>query len=167
VTLDRILTAYRIDDPAGTYPIFDSIGSRLWPGRWNTAASPMIYAAEHYSSAMLEKLVHGNGHMPPNQHWIEITIPPDVSYEVFSTAHHPGWDAEDCLVSKAYGAAWQRSKRSLLLIVPSAVARMENNVLINDSHPEARRITTSLHQPIWWDKRLFPGPATSERMLRS
>jgi hypothetical protein len=72
-----------------------------------------------------------------------------VSYEVFSAAHHPGWDAEDCLVSKAHGAAWQRSKRSLLLIAPSAVARMENYVLINDSHPEARRIMTSLHQPIW------------------
>jgi RES domain-containing protein len=82
-----------------------------------------------------------------------------VSYGVFSTAHHPGWDAEDCLVAKAYGAAWQRSKRSLLLIVPSVVARMENNVLINDSHPEALRITTSLHQPIWWDKRLFPDPS--------
>jgi RES domain-containing protein len=158
-TLDRVLTAYRIGDPAGAYPIFDSTGSRLWPGRWNTAATPMIYAAEHYSSAMLEKLVHGNGRMPPNQHWIRITIPPGVSYEVFSTASHSGWDAEDCLVSKAYGAAWQRSKRSLLLIVPSVVARMENNVLINDSHPEAHRITISLHQPIWWDKRLFPDPA--------
>jgi hypothetical protein len=83
-----------------------------------------------------------------------------VSYEVFSAAYHPGWDAGDCLVSKAYGAAWQRSQRSLLLIVPSVVARMENNVLINDGHPEVRRITNSLHQPIWWDKRLFPDSAT-------
>jgi RES domain-containing protein len=153
-TLDRILTAYRIGDPDGAYPIFDATGSRLWPGRWNTAASPMIYTSEHYSTAMLEKLVHGNGHMPPNQYWIEITIPPGVVYEILSTADHPGWEAEDCLVSKAFGAAWQRSKRSLLLIVPSVVARMERNVLINDSHPEAHRITYSLHQPIWWDKRL-------------
>lgn len=83
-----------------------------------------------------------------------------MSYEMFSTAHHPGWDAEDCLVSKAYGLAWQQSKRSLLLIVPSVVARMEHNLLINDSHPEMRQITHSLHQPIWWDKRLFQVPAT-------
>jgi RES domain-containing protein len=47
--------------------------------------------------------VHGNGHVPPNQHRIEITIPPGVSYEMFSAAHHTGWDAEDCLVAKAYG----------------------------------------------------------------
>lgn len=154
-TLDRILTAYRIGDPAGAHPIFDATGSKLWPGRWNTAASPMIYASEHYSTAMLEKLVHGNGHMPPNQHWIEITIPPGVPYEVFSTAHHSGWEAEDCLVSKAHGEQWQRSMRSLLLIVPSVVARMEQNILINDSHPEVHRITHGLHQPIWWDRRLL------------
>lgn len=157
--LDRILTAYRIGDPAGAHPIFDATGSKLWPGRWNTGVSPMIYTSEHYSTAVLEKLVHGNGHMPPNQHWIEITIPPGVSYEMLSTAHQSGWEAEDCLVSKAYGEAWQQSKRSLLLIVPSVVARMERNFLINDSHPEARQITHSLHQPIWWDKRLFSAPA--------
>jgi RES domain-containing protein len=164
-TLDRILTAYRIGDPAGAYPIFDSTGSKLWPGRWNTAGSPMIYTSEHYSTAVLEKLVHGNGHMPPNQHWIEVMIPPGVSYESFSAAHHSGWDAEDCLVAKAYGEAWQRSNRSLLLIVPSVVARMESNVLINDSHPEVVRLERGLHQPIWWDKRLFstPAPAAPKR----
>ncbi len=154
-TLDRVLTTYRIGDPAGQYPIFDAAGSKLWPGRWNTATSPMIYTAEHYSTAMLEKLVHGNGRIPANQHGIEITIPPGVTYEMLSTAHHPGWDAEDCLVAKAYGAAWQQSRRSLLLIVPSVAARMERNVLINTGHPEAHRITHSLHQPIWWDGRLF------------
>ena len=53
----------------------------------------------------------------------------------------------------------QRSKRSLLLIVPSKVARMESNVLINGSHLEAHRIMTSLHQPIWWDKRFFASAA--------
>lgn len=156
--LDRALTAYRIGDPEGLYPIFDSTGSKLWPGRWNSTVSPMIYASEHYSTALLEKLVHGNGRLPPNQHWIRITIPPTVAYETLSTAHHPGWDAEDCLVSKAHGETWQRSGRSLLLIVPSVVARMEHNVLINDAHPGFRRITHSLHQPIWWDGRLFSTP---------
>lgn len=119
----------------------------------------MVYLSEHYSTGILEKLVHGNGRMPPNQHWIEITIPPGISYEIFSTAHNPGWEAEDCLVAKVFGETWQQSNRSLLLIVPSVVARMESNFLINDSHPEARHIKHSLHQPIWWDKRLFPVPS--------
>jgi tripartite-type tricarboxylate transporter receptor subunit TctC len=38
---------YRIGDPDGAYPIFDATASRLYPGRWNTSASPMIYASEH------------------------------------------------------------------------------------------------------------------------
>ena len=154
-TLDRILTTYRISDPDGAHPIFDSVGSGLWPGRWNTAASPMIYTSEHYSTAMLEKLAHGNGRVPPNQHWITITIPPGLSYEVFSVDHHSGWDKQGCRVAKEYGRAWQQSQRSLVLIVPSVVARMENNVLINDAHPQARHISHSLHRPIWWDARLF------------
>jgi len=154
-TLDRGLTVFRIGDPDGVHPIFDSTGSHLWPGRWNTGASPMIYTSEHYSTAMLEKLAHGNGRMPPNQHWIEITVPAGVAYEVFSTAHHPGWDSEECEVAQKFGNSWRKSKRSLLLIVPSLVARMERNVLINDGHPDARRITHGLHQPIWWDRRLF------------
>jgi RES domain-containing protein len=156
--LDRVLVSYRIGDPDGNYPIFDSTGSKLFPGRWNTATSPMIYTSEHYSTAMLEKLVHGNGHMPPNQHWIAITIPNGISYETFSEAHYPGWESLDPIVSQRFGAAWWQSGRSLLLIVPSVVARMEHNFLINDSHPEFERLTTTLHKPVWWDDRLFPSP---------
>ncbi len=162
-TLTNVLKSYRIGDPAGQYQIFDSNGSKLFPGRWNTVASPMIYTSEHYSTAMLEKLVRGNGHMPPNQHWIEITIPNGISYETFSEAHHPGWDSRDPAVSQPYGAAWQQSRRSLLLIVPSVVARMEHNFLINDSHPEFKFLTASLHKPIWWDNRLFPSTAKPAR----
>ncbi len=155
-TLTKILKSYRIGDPAGSYQIFDSTGAKLFPGRWNSFASPMIYTSEHYSTAMLEKLAHGNGHMPPNQHWIEITIPNGISYEMFSEAHHPGWDSRDPAIAQAFGEAWQQSGRSLLLIVPSVVVRMEYNFLINDSHPEFRQLITSLHKPIWWDDRLFP-----------
>jgi RES domain-containing protein len=146
---------YRIGDPEGAYPIYDATGSTLYPGRWNEPSSPMIYAAEHYSTAMLEKLVHGNGRMPPNQHFLEITLPAGVSYEVFSQPHHPGWDTEDGAIARAFGHAWQQSRRSLLLFVPSVVARMESNVLINPAHPEAGRVRAGLHTPIWWDTRLF------------
>ena len=68
--LDRVLICYRIGDPGRQYPVFSHEGSRLFPGRWNTPGSPMIYCAEHYSTAMLEKLVHGSGQMPPpiNKH---------------------------------------------------------------------------------------------------
>lgn len=153
--LDRILTAYRIGDPDGAHPIFDATGSKLYPGRWNTPSCPVIYASERYSTAMLEKLVHGSGRLPPNQHFIEITIPNGIAYEMLGPAHLPGWDDPACVASKAFGAAWQGSRRSLLLIVPSLVARMDHNFLLNPEHPEFSRVTHGLHQPVWWDSRLF------------
>jgi RES domain-containing protein len=159
VILDRTLKAYRIGDPNGAYPIFDATGSKLAPGRWNTATSPVIYASEHYSTAMLEKLAHGSGFLPPNQHWIEITIPAGVSYEVFSTAHMPSWADPSGADPKAYGAAWQASKRTLLLIVPSVVARLEKNFLLNPEHPEIHKVTYGLNEPCWWDTRLFASPS--------
>lgn len=153
--LDRGLTCFRIGDPAGTYPIFDATGSTIAPGRWNTAGSPMIYTSEHYSTALLEKLVHGSGRLPPNQHFITITIPRGLSYEMFSPASLPGWDVMLANVSKVFGEKWCVERRSVALIVPSVVARVDRNVLINPAHPEFRHITTGLHEPVFWDRRLF------------
>ncbi len=156
--LDRVLKCYRIGDPAGAYPIFDATGSKLYRGRWNTPASPVIYASEHYSTAMLEKLVHGGGSLPPNQHFVEITIPNGIPYEMVTPAHLPGWDDPSCEAAKAFGETWHQARRSLLLIVPSLVARIESNFLINPEHPDFRKIIVGLHQPVWWDARLFAAP---------
>lgn len=154
--LDKGLTAYRIGDPAGAYPIFDATGSTINPGRWNDPIHPLIYAAEHYSTTLLEKLVHGSGALPPNQHYVEIAIPAGVSYEVFQPAAHSGWDLANGAVSRAFGCEWHRSARSLILIVPSVVARLDSNILINPTHSEFARITTGLNTPVYWDARLFP-----------
>lgn len=152
---DRVLTAYRIGDPDGAHPVYDSEGARLYPGRWNTAASPVIYTSEHYATAMLEKLVHANGVMPPNQHYVRITIPHGISYEIFRTAAHPGWDGKDERLCKAFGARWFAERRSALLLVPSIPARLDRNIIIHPGHADARGITYDLPEPIWWDERLY------------
>lgn len=153
--LDRVLTTYRIGDPDGEFPIFDATGSTIAPGRWNTRDTPMIYTSGHYSTAMLENLVHANGILPPNQHYIEITIPNGTSYEYVDPARLPGWDAVSPTVAQEFGEKWHRERRSAILIVPSVVARIEHNILINPEHPEARGIIHGLHKPVWWDDRLF------------
>lgn len=153
--LDRTLFSYRIGDPNGAFPIFDATGSTLAPGRWNTPGSPLIYSSEHYSTALLEKLVHGSGRLPPNQHYVEITLPRGLSFEVFSPPSLPGWDTMPATVSKAFGERWCRERRSAILLVPSAVARLDRNVLINPAHPDFAMITGGLHEPVFWDRRLF------------
>ena len=153
--LDRTLICFRIGDPQGEFPIWDARGSAASPGRWNTATAPVIYAAEHYSTAMLEKLARGRGEMPPNQHYISITVPRGTSYEVVAKDHLSGWDTRPPTVSRAFGTRWAKGIRSAILLVPSYVARIERNVVINPAHAETAAIETSLPEPVWWDERLF------------
>lgn len=153
--LDRVLTCYRIGDPDGVHPLYDPAGSRLFPGRWNTPSTPMIYASEHYSTALLEKLVHAGGVLPPNQHFVTITIPNGIAYEMVTEHTLPGWHAADGGVSKDHGARWVTERRTAILIVPSVVARLDRNILINPDHPDAVGIAHGLPEPIWWDSRLF------------
>lgn len=153
--LDRTLTVWRIGDPTGEHPIFDATGSTFYPGRWNDADTAVIYAGEHYSTAMLEKLVHADGLMPPDQHFIRITLPRGLSYEMVNGDFLPDWAAPDCEAAREYGVRWAGDRRSAVLFVPSFVARVEHNVLINPEHPEFGQIDTELPQPVWWDRRLF------------
>ncbi|HEX3431189.1 MAG TPA: RES domain-containing protein [Rhizomicrobium sp.] len=152
---DRVLTCYRIGDPNGEFPIYGADGARLYPGRWNTHTSPVIYTSEHYSTAMLEKLVQLNLELPANQHFITITIPNGVTYEVFQTPAHPGWDSKNEAICKVFGEAWYAETRSALLIVPSLPARIERNFLINPLHADAKAIAHGMPEPVWWDARLF------------
>jgi RES domain-containing protein len=153
--LDRTLVCYRIGDPVGQFPIFDARGSTIVPGRWNDVNTPVIYASEYYSTAMLEKLAWGSGELPSNQHYIVITVAKGTSYEVVSKDHLPGWDTLQPTASRQFGARWETELRSAILLVPSYVVRVERNVIINPAHPDAAAIETSLAEPVWWDERLF------------
>jgi RES domain-containing protein len=147
--LDRTLTSYRIGDPGVAYPIFDATGSTIASGRWNTPGSPLIYTSENYSTALLEKLAHGSGRLPSNQHYVQITLPRGLSYEVLSPPTLPGWDGMPATVSKAFGEHWCKQQRSAILLVPSVLARLDRNVLINPAHLEFLTIHASLHEPVY------------------
>ncbi|MEQ5777953.1 RES domain-containing protein [Thalassospira sp. NFXS8] len=153
--LPAVRYGYRIGDPTGIYPVYSADGARLFAGRWNDVGQPVIYCSEHYSTAMLEKLVHFNGEVPNGQHFVKIIFPAGISYEVFSAAHHSDWHAENEQTARQFGSKWFHEKRSCILLVPSIVARDEHNILINTLHPDFSQITTGLEQPIWWDDRLY------------
>lgn len=153
--LAKPLTGYRIGDPAGAYPVFSAEGARRTQGRWHEAGARVIYASEHYSTAMLEKLVHWNGLLPPNQHVVTITIPAGLSYEVVTGDILPDWHLPSGEAARRFGQAWYAEQRSVVLLVPSVVARPERNLVINAEHPEFARIEAGLETPIWWDHRLF------------
>ena len=154
-TLPETMRAYRIGDPAGQFPVWSTEGARRTSGRWHEAGAEVIYASDSYSTAMLAKLVHWNGTLPPNQHFIEITIPKGTSYEVVTADIVPEWFHSGGETARHFGRQWYEESRSVILVVPSVVARMERNLVINRRHPDFGVLTVGLETPVWWDQRLF------------
>ena len=115
----------------------------------------MIYAAEHFSTAMLEMLVYWKRALPPNQHYLDIAIPAGLSYEVVTADLLPDWHAGGGNAARLFGHEWYVDKRSAVLLVPSMVARMERNIIINTGHADFPRIKPGLETPLPWDQRLF------------
>jgi RES domain-containing protein len=153
--LAETLTVWRIGDPEGRFPIYSGEGAALHEGRWHRKGQDAIYTSEHYGTAMLEKLVHYNGILPPEQHFITVEIPAGLSYEVVTKDSLPGWDDDDGATSREFGATWFAEARTAILIVPSFVSREECNVLINPNHASSARIHPGHEQPVRWDRRLF------------
>jgi RES domain-containing protein len=148
------LTIWCFGDAEGRFPVFDAGSSEAAPGRWNEAPTPLIYAAEHFATAMLEKLAHCGRDKPSGQKAVMATVPAGCSIETLKAASLPGWKDDEAL-TRAYGARWVRDARSLLLVVPSRVAPAERNVLVNPAHPEFGRIDVGPEEPVEWDGRLF------------
>ena len=142
------------------YPVFDGSGAALEGARWNSPGRALIYASEHYATALLEKLVHaGRTQLPGGHHAAAIEIPDDLALEVLDPATLPGWDTEDSGAARSYGDAWQGELRTAVLVVPSLPGQpVERNFIINPAHPDAARILVGQPFDVVWDGRLFGPP---------
>jgi RES domain-containing protein len=151
-------TCYRL--AKRRYPVFDGSGAALEGARWNSPGRALIYASEHYATALLEKLVHaGRTQLPGSHHAAAIVIPDDVTIEVLDPAALPGWEAEDSAAARAYGDDWHSGLRTAVLVVPSLPGQpVERNFIINPTHPGAARILVSQPFDVVWDGRLFGPP---------
>ena len=147
------MRAYRIG--SGAHPVFDGTGAALFGGRWNALNQRVIYGGGSFAIAMLERLCYtALGRVPASDRFIEIDIP-DSMIELFDERSHPGWDEPGSEVAVAHGAAWWREQRSAVLSVPSALTRIDRNLVINQDHPDMSRIAVGPEQPVRWDPRLF------------
>ena len=115
-----------------------------------------MYASETFSGAMLEILVHANiGRAPRDLHFATITIPPGLAIDELTTSDVEDWSDVDA--TRRLGDAWHAKRRTAVLLVPSAVTRLERNVVLNPAHPDFVRIKASKAKPVEWDPRLFRG----------
>ncbi len=87
---------------------------------------------------------------------IEIEIPDTVAIPNYASADLPaGWDAAmPSRASEDFGTKWAKSKKSVVVSVPSAVVRKERNYLINPLHPEFKMIHFSAPERFVFDPRL-------------
>ncbi len=138
------MRAYRIGSSA--HPLLDGSGAAASDdARWNTRGRHVIYAAEHYAAALLEKAAQlSSVRIPRTLVYIRIEIPDDTIVEEVRTNQLPDWDSPDKIASQRFGDRWYDERRSLVLLVPSLAAPdLERNVLINQRHPEFERVTAS------------------------
>jgi len=143
------LKAYRIG--SRRYRLFDGAGAATSDtARWNSRGRRVIYAAEHYATAVLEKLAQLNSvTLPASLAYIEIQVPPGVAIERADPARVKRWDADDKAASQGFGDLWYDEQRTAVLVVPSLAAPgLEWNVAINQQHPDFARLTVSPLRPI-------------------
>jgi len=146
---------YRIAD--ARHPIWDGTGAALIGGRWNNPGKSVIYGSLSYSCAMLEILAHANiGRIPASHCYVIVDVPENIPAENHDESSLPtGWDSDVNTTARKFGDQWLNEKRSAIFVVPSVIAKLDRNVLVNSLHPNAHRLIVSEPKKVVWDKRLF------------
>lgn len=146
---------FRIGDER--HPLWDGTGAALVGGRWNSPGRQVIYGSISYACAMLEILAQANiGRIPMSHRFVIANVPDDVMIERHDAKTLPaGWDTESSSAARDFGDLWLKEARSAILLVPSVVARLEWNALVNPLHPDAARLNLSASDKVIWDRRLF------------
>src|SRR5580658_9811049 len=139
---------------------FSGDGARWFGARWNAAGVAMVYTSLSLSLAVVETFVHLNVAVEPDDLMsIEVELPGDVlQAERVAIKDLPGdWRLVDHPALRAIGAEWVRSRRSLVLLVPSVAVEGEWNALVNPEHPDAKKIRMEAARAFQFDGRMFRG----------
>jgi RES domain-containing protein len=136
-------TVWRITKRKHAKTAFDGAGARKYGGRWNSAGTVVVYAAESQSLAVLEMLVHLDG---PELLASYVLIPVEVSDSLvvrIDLADLPKtWRAFPAPQELRHiGDDWTKSGSSPVLQVPSALLPQENNFLLNPHHPDFKKLS--------------------------
>ncbi len=135
-------------------------GSTLAAGRWHAlqrGPSPrrVIYAAASRALAQLEKRVQAHRQQPIDQALYCLTLPRGLTIHSAAAVGLPADWRHNEDASRAFGDAWLDAARELALWVPSYVEPLENNLLINPTHPRAADIEIAVERtPFLFDPRL-------------
>jgi RES domain-containing protein len=152
------MVGWRICKKRHAASALSGVGAEKHGGRWNHRGDRMVYMSTSLSLAALEFFVHLQpDNIPDDLVSVSIVIPADVSAEIISADQLPNnWRDFPAPASlQEIGSKWLRESRSLLLIVPSAINPIEQNVMLNPAHPGAIAVKETKSQPFQFDPRMW------------
>lgn len=153
-------TVYRLLRRPYAKTPFDGEGSYRYGGRWSSPGTRVAYTSEHLSLAMIEYFVHIPISDPPADLVVAAAmVPADLKRIRLRTGDLPsGWRRSPAPAALArFGDEFIAAGRAALLLVPSALAPDEFNLLLNPLHPGFARIRKFRPTPFAYDPRFFPG----------
>jgi len=136
----------------------DGIGGMYTSGRWHNKGHPIVYTATSAALAALEVLVNVDPLTAPTDLMLlAIELPDDLSIEVLEPIMLPeGWRSVPAPAAlQTLGSSWLTSGRTAALNVPSAVIKVERNVLLNPRRPEMQRVRILCDETFSFDTRLL------------
>jgi len=134
-------------------------GAELFGGRWNPIGIPALYTSESRALCVLELLVHTPKELTPPTYIIQsIEIPKKLEKHlkvVDSSKFKSDWD-------KLQYPEWTENlgakifkENYLGFVVPSAIVKMEKNIVLNPMHKDFNKTIISNKIEFELDKRLL------------
>lgn len=128
-------------------------GGLLAPGRWHDQGNPIVYCADHPSTALLEMLVHVDpDQLPDGFQLLKIHCPDNVE---MGTIRPGEIDPHNGATTRATGTQWLGKRSTLLLQVPSAVMPEASNILVNPLHADVVHLKIESTRRYLLDRRLL------------
>ncbi|MFK7888609.1 MAG: RES family NAD+ phosphorylase [Gammaproteobacteria bacterium] len=151
------MVLFRITTRKWMRSAFDGEGARLVGGRWSSPGHPAVYTASSTSLAILETLVHYDTTSMPRLVVFRVEVPDDMPKTTINESELlDGWrTVPGPKELAALGDEWLIAGDTALLAVPSALVPMEQNVIINPTHPDFAKLSIAKPFDLPLDKRLF------------
>jgi RES domain-containing protein len=150
----RIWRISNFDDLSG-------VGGLKAGGRWHDRGRPVVYAADHPASALLEVMVHLEidlEDLPTSYQLLGIDVPDNLAVETVSLTDIEGisrdW-ADDPRVTRGLLRPWFDEARTAMVSVQSVIVPFAQNYIINPRHKDAGRIRVAHVARYPHDPRLF------------
>ncbi len=132
------------------------MGARLAGGRWNHPGEAVVYVSSTLSLAALELFVHLDARSRTALQLVAIPVKiPDGLISEPPVLPHDWRTQPPPTETKSLGSKWMNSGESCVLRVPSVLIPVEDNYVIDPTHPGFTNITIGDPEVFSFDPRMW------------